>query len=199
MSEETNVDAGMMMTGMEQRKGKWDQQKMENLLILLKKLIIDEEIQGEQEIDRVGSSPGGSFPSLSSSQSSGSNKMIPYVSPIGKVRVLKFEDTLSEEDHRGFNIIYESLLLEGRMGNLTDLTMGIVLAGKNPTWLQVMHERLKHLIISLETFKKKKRAEHIAQARGKNIRKERDMEKVNLGQPPHNISQQDVNWLLTQQ
>ena len=27
-----------------------------------------------------------------------------------------------------------------------------------------MHERLKHLIISSETFKKKKRAEHIAQA-----------------------------------
>ena len=25
------------------------------------------------------------------------------------------------------------------------------------------------------------------------------MEKVNLGQPPYNITQQDVNWLLTQQ
>ena len=43
--------------------------------------------------------------------------MIPYVSPIGKMRVLKFEDTLSEEDHRGFNLIYKSLLLEGRVGN----------------------------------------------------------------------------------
>ena len=83
-----------------------------------KKLIIDEEIQGrEQEIDGVGSSPGGSFPSLSSSQSSGDNKMIPYISPIGKVRVLKFEDAITEEDHRGFNLIYESLLLEGRVGN----------------------------------------------------------------------------------
>ena len=50
------------------------------------------------------------------------------------------------------------------MGNLTDLTMGMVLAEKNPAWLQVMHERLKHLIISSETFKKKERAEHIAQA-----------------------------------
>ena len=29
--------------------------------------------------------------------------MIPYVSPIGKVRVLKFEDTLSEEDCTGYN------------------------------------------------------------------------------------------------
>ena len=54
------------------------------------KLIIGEEMQErEQEISGVGSSPGGSFPSLSSSQSSGDNKMIPYVSPIGKVRVLK--------------------------------------------------------------------------------------------------------------
>ena len=87
--------------------------------------------RGEEEIDRAGSSPGGSFPSLSSSQSSGSNKIICYVSPIGKVRVLKFEDTLSEEDHRSFNIIYESLLVEGRAGNLTDLTMGMVLQ-KNP-------------------------------------------------------------------
>ena len=68
------------------------------------------------------------------------------------MRVLKFEDTLSEEDHRGFNLIYESLLIEGRMGNLTDLTMGMVLAENPPAWLQVMHERLKHLIISSETF-----------------------------------------------
>ena len=58
--------------------------------------------------------------------------MIPYVSPVGKVRVLKFKDTLSEEDCRGFNLIYESLLLEGRVGNLTDLTMGMVLAEKKP-------------------------------------------------------------------
>ena len=126
---------------------------------------MDEKIQErEQEINGVGSSPGGSFPSLSSSHSSGDNKMIPYVSPIGKVGVLKFEDTLSEEDHRGFNLIYESLLLEGRVANLTDLTMGMVLVEKTPAWLQVMHKSLKHLIISLETFKKKKRAEHIAQA-----------------------------------
>ena len=81
--------------------------------------------------------------------------MILYVSPIGKVRVLKFEDTLSEEDRRGFNIIYESLLLEGRTGNLTDLTMGMVLAENPPTWLQVIHERLKHLIISSDFQKEK--------------------------------------------
>ena len=115
----------------------------------------------EQEINGVGSSLGGSFPSLNSSQSSGDKKLIPYVPPIEKVRVLKFEDTLSEEDPRGFSLIYESLLLEGRAGNLTDLTMGMALAENPPAWLQVMHERLKHLIISSETVKKKKRAEHI--------------------------------------
>ena len=97
------------------------------------KLIMDEKIQErEQEINGVGSSLGGSFPSLSSSQSCGDNKIIPYVSPIGKVRVLKFEGTLSEEDCRGFNLIYESLLLEGRVGNLTDLTMGMVLVENPP-------------------------------------------------------------------
>ena len=149
MSEETDVDAGMMVTGMEQtEEGKMGLTENGGSPKCPKKLIIDEEVQGGTEIDRVGSSPGGSFPSLSSSQSSGSNKMIPYVSPIEKVRVLKFEDTLSEEDHRSFNIIYESPLLEGGAGNLTDLTMGIVLVEKHPAWLQVMHERLKHLIIS---------------------------------------------------
>ena len=59
---------------------------------------------------------------------------------------------MSEEDCRQFKIIYESLLLEGRAGNLTKSTLEVVLAQKPPTWLQVMYERLKHLIISSETF-----------------------------------------------
>ena len=59
---------------------------------------------------------------------------------------------MSEEDCRHFNIIYESLLLEGRAGNLTKLTLKVVLAQKPPTWLQVIYERLKHLIISSEIF-----------------------------------------------
>ena len=61
--------------------------------------------------------------------------------------MLKVKDTLSEEDHRSFNLIYESLLLEGRAGNLTNLTLEMVLAEKPPTWLQVMYKRLKHLLI----------------------------------------------------
>ena len=115
------------------------------------------------------------------------------------MRVSKFEDTLSEEDHGGFNIIYESLLLEGKVGNVTDLTMGMVLAEKTLTWLQVMHERLKHLIIISETFKRKRELSTLLKLGERNIKKERDMEKANLGQLPHVISQQDVNCLLTQQ
>ena len=63
--------------------------------------------------------------------------------------------------------------MEGRTGNLTDLTLGMVLPEKPLTWLQVMHERLKHLIISSEKFKEKKKAEHDAQARGKQVSREK--------------------------
>ena len=166
MNGETDADTEVRMIRIEQmEEGKIVTPESGESPKSPKKLMIDEVVEGrESGMEGVGSLPRGSFPSLSSSQSSGSDKMISYVSPIGKVRVLKFEDPLSEEDHRGFNIIYESLLLEGRVSNLTDLMMGMVLAEKPPAWLQVMHERLKHLIISSKTFKEKKRAEHIAQA-----------------------------------
>ena len=77
--------------------------------------------------------------------------MIPNVPPLGEVKILQFEEGLSEED-----LIYESLLLEGKAGNLTNLTLGMVLAKKPPTWLQVIHERLKHLIISSKRLKREK-------------------------------------------
>ena len=48
------------------------------------------------------------------------------------------------------------LLLEGRAGNLTNLTLGMVLAGKPLTRLLVMYERLKHLLINLDTFREKR-------------------------------------------
>ena len=38
------------------------------------------------------------------------------------------------------------------MGNLTKSTLKVVLAQKPPAWLKVIHKRLKHLIISSETF-----------------------------------------------
>ena len=74
-----------------------------------------------------------------------------------EVKILKFEDTLMDEDARQFKIIYESLLLEGRAGNLTESIMEVVLAQKPPTWLQVIHERLKHLVINSETILKRKK------------------------------------------
>ena len=48
------------------------------------------------------SSPLGSFQSLHNSQSSEKEKMIPYVPPSEEIRVLQFEDTLSEIDRRSF-------------------------------------------------------------------------------------------------
>ena len=128
-----------------------------------------EEREKESSLSELGSSPIGSFQSLQSSQSSEVDTIIPYVSP--KVRVLRFEDTLSEENHKNFDLIYKSLLLEGRVGNLTGLTLGMVLAEKPPTWLQVMHERLKHLIVSSEKFKEKKKAEYNTQAKTKQTNK----------------------------
>ena len=67
---------------------------------------------------------------------------------------------MSKESCRQFEIIYESLLLEGKGGNLTKSMLEVVLAQKPPAWLQVIHERLKHLIISSETFWNKRKMEY---------------------------------------
>ena len=102
----------------------------------------------------------GSFLSLSSEQSSEGEGNDPIVSTTSRVKILKFENTLSEENCRQFKIIYKSLLLEGKVGNLTKSTLEVVLAQKPPTWLQVIHERLKHLIISSETFQNRRKMEY---------------------------------------
>ena len=109
----------------------------------------------EVSLSELGSSPTGSFQSLQSSQSSEGGSGTSIIPPVGETRVLKFEDTLSEEDYRNFKLIYKSLLLEGRAGNLTNLTLEMVLAEKPPTWLPVMYERLKHLIINADAFREK--------------------------------------------
>ena len=80
---------------------------------------------------------------------------------------MKFEDTFSEEDHRNFNLIYESLLLEGRVGSLTNLMLEMVLAEKPLTWLPVIYERLKHLLVSSDTFREKKRTIYDPQVGGR--------------------------------
>ena len=115
--------------------------------------------ESEVSIDRQDSqlsnnleSPMGSFLSLNSEQSSEKEEDESIASTTNQVKILKFEDTLKEEDYRQFKIIYDSLLLEGKAGNLTKSMLEVVLAQKPPVWLQVIHERLKHLIISSETF-----------------------------------------------
>ena len=93
----------------------------------------------ELKLSKLGSSPTGSFQSLQSSQSSEGSSSTSIILLVGGTRVLKFEDTLSGDDHRNFKLIYESLLLEGRAGNLTNLTLEMVLAGEPPIWLPVMY------------------------------------------------------------
>ena len=79
-------------------------------------------------LSELGYSPLGSFQSLHSSQGSDRDRMIPHVPPSVEMKELQFEDTLSDVDHRNFILIYESLLLEGKAGNLTDLTFSMVWA-----------------------------------------------------------------------
>ena len=102
-------------------------------------------------------SPMGSFLSIDSEQSSEKEEDKYITSMTNQVKILKFEDTLADEDYRQFRIIYDSLLLEGKVGNLTKSTLEVVLAQKPPAWLQVIYKRLKHLIISSETFQNKKK------------------------------------------
>ena len=65
--------------------------------------------KGVLESEKPDQSLTGSFPPLSSGQSSEGGEN-PVVSSTNKVKILQFKDTLSEEDCRHFNIIYESLL-----------------------------------------------------------------------------------------
>ena len=93
------------------------------------------ETNKELNLSELGSSPTGSFQSLQSSQSSEGGSGTSVIPLVGGTRVLKFKDRLSEDDHRSFKLIYESLLLEGRAGNMTNLTLEMVLAGEPLTWL----------------------------------------------------------------
>ena len=181
MSEEADVGAGLVVMEDEQMRDEREvigiQEQISLVMPVMTQLPVwmtgDEFTEGSIAIREVrdnelGSmddpirSPLGSFQLLHSSQSSEKDKMIPYVPPSEDVRVLQFEDTLSEIDRKNFNLIYESLLLEGKAGNLTDLMVGMVLAEKPPGWLQVMHGRLKYLIISSDIFQKKKKTEYDA-------------------------------------
>ena len=89
---------------------------------------------------------------------------------VGGSRVLKLEDTLSEDDCRNFNLIYGSLLLEGKAGNLINLTLEMVLVGKPLAWLSVMYKRLKHLLIDSKTCREKKKVVYHPWVGGKEMK-----------------------------
>ena len=72
----------------------------------------------EVSLSELERSTIGSFQSLQNSQSSERGSGMSINPPVGGNRVLKFEDTLSKEHCQNFKLIYESLLLEGRAGNL---------------------------------------------------------------------------------
>ena len=114
-------------------------------------------VRHDSQLSNNSESPMGSFLSIDSEQSSKEKEDVHDTSMTNQVKILKFEDTLAYEDYRQFRIIYDSLLLEGKVGNLTKSTLEVVLAQKPPAWLQVIYERLKHLVISSETFQKKKK------------------------------------------
>ena len=59
------------------------------------------------------------------------------------------------------------------MGNLTKSTLEVVLAQKPPAWLQVIHVRLKHLIISSETFQNRRKRGYKIKRKMKPHRKDR--------------------------
>ena len=135
----------------------------------------------------------GSFLSLISEQSSEEEGNDPIVPMTSRVKILKFEDTLSEENCRQFKIIYESLLLEGKVGNLTKSTLEVGVAQKTPTWLQVIHERLKHLIITSETFWNRRKMEHGVRIKKKLDEKNRLL--GNKGQKGFRVRNLPYSWL----
>ena len=179
MSERTEIDARMAVTEDKEMDQKGSELREGGLTDQITVMMTDKNpawsipCKGENKevgLSKLGSSPTGSFQSLQSSQSSEGGSGTSMNPPVGETRVLKFEDTLSKEDCQNFKLIYESLLLEGRVGNLTKLTLEMVLAEKPPTWLSVMYERLKHLIINADDFKEKLRMGHYPQV-GKKERK----------------------------
>ena len=192
MSEEKGVDTGFRIMEDEQVNGEKGSLEKSSPQVRCSTVImtgegsvmgstLDREIErGGSGLSELGRSSLGSFQLLPSSQGSEKDKMITYVPPL-EMKILKFEDTLSEVDHRNFNLIYESLLMEGKEGNLTNLILGMVLAEKSQAWLQVMHGRLKHLILSSDTFNEKKKAEYDAQAKAKQTNKGKGMENTLKG------------------
>ena len=141
----------------------------DNILEVSEILIFRQDSQLSNNLE----SPMGSFLSLNSEQGSEREEGESITSTTNWVKILKFKDTLTDEDHRQFEIMYESLLSEGNAGNLTKSTLEVVLAQKPPAWLQVIHERLKHLIISSETFQNRRKRGYKVKRKMKSDKKNR--------------------------
>ena len=141
MSEKSNSDAGLRITESEVEREERRKLGGGNLIkeinaVMLTDVMLNgnDTLENDVLIPREDSqspnnlkSPMGRFLSLSeqSSEGEGNDSIVPMTS---RVKILKFEDTLSKENHRQFKIIYESLLLEGKVGNLTKSTLQVVLA-----------------------------------------------------------------------
>ena len=207
MNEESNSDAGLRIieneVELEERRVFGGDNLIEEINAVMMTAIMPNEndiLESVVLIPRKDSQSSnnlkslmGSFHSLNSEQSSEGEGNDPIVSTTSRVKILKFEDTWSEESHRQFEIIYESLLLEGKAGNLTKSMLEVVLAQKPPAWLQVIHERLKHLIISSETFSNRRKMEYGVRIETKLDEKNRLL--GNKGQKRLQIRNSSYHWL----
>ena len=102
MSEEADVDTGLMIIEdekMNEEKGEPEKgSPLEKQMTVM--MTSEQSVEGstpDREIQKIragiselDSSPLVSFQSLNSSQSSARDKMIPYVPPLGEVRILQF-------------------------------------------------------------------------------------------------------------
>ena len=205
MNEENKPGAvkGIIKSGMELEKQRIEE---ENLLINGTEPVIMTEItingdtrvesgnlivRPDSQLSNSSESPIGSFLSIECEQSSEEKENVPDTSITDRVKILKFEDTLTDEDSSQVEIMYDSLLMEGEVGNLTKTTLEIVLAQKPPAWLQVMYERLKHLIISSETFRERKER-YVAKGKVKLSKKPRF--RVNKGQRRLKVGNSSNPW-----
>ena len=66
-------------------------------------------VEPESPLLNNSESPVGSFLSIESEQSSEEEEKVDDTTMTNKVKILKFEDTLADEDYRQFKIIYDSL------------------------------------------------------------------------------------------
>ena len=84
----------------------------------------DSILEPEGPLINNSESPMESFLSIESEQSSKEEEKVHDTTMVNRVKILKFEDTLADEDYMQFKIIYGSLLLEGQAGNLNQNNIG---------------------------------------------------------------------------